>query len=102
MPENYKKEFYEDKILIKLRRKYSKDEIIGALNKKIEFLELEKGKLLSEIEHLEYIIRELKSSFEKRMSESVRDSPLYLEQQKILKKRGELINKLMAERKKNN
>ena len=45
---------YTDNVLIKLRRKYSKDETIAALSKKISELEIEKGKLSSEIEHLQY------------------------------------------------
>lgn len=98
MGESYKKDSYEDKVLLKLRRQYSKDEVIGALNKKIELLEVEKGKLFSEIEYLEHKIKELQSSFDKRVSEEVRNSPLYLQQQKILKERGDLIRKFKSQR----
>lgn len=98
MGESYKKDSYEDRVLLKLRRQYSKDEVIGALNKKIELLEVEKGKLFSEIEYLEHTIKELKSSFEKRVSEAVRNSPLYLQQQKILKERGDLIRKFKSQK----
>ena len=94
MGKEYKEELYEDRVLLKLRRKYSKDETVAALNKKVELLEVEKGKLLSEIEHLEYTIKELKSSIDKEILELVRNSDLYLQQQKILKQRGELIRKL--------
>lgn len=94
MGEEYKKELYEDRVLLKLRRKYSKDETVAALNKKLEILEIEKGKLLSEIEHLEHTIKELKASVNKEISELIRNSDLYLQQQKILKQRGELIQKL--------
>ena len=45
---------YTDKVLIKLRRKYSKDETVAALSKKLTDLEIENGKLSAEIEHLEY------------------------------------------------
>ena len=44
---------YED-ILIKLKRKFGKDELVLFLNKKIKELEIEKGKLLSEIDFLNY------------------------------------------------
>lgn len=98
MGESYKKDSYEDRVLLKLRRQYSKDEVIGALNKKIELLEVEKGKLFSEIEYLEHKIKELQSSFDKRVSEEVRNSPLYLQQQKILKERGDLIRKFKSQR----
>ena len=94
MEKEHKEELYEDRVLLKLRRKYSKDETVAALNKKVELLEVEKGKLLSEIEHLEHTIKELKSSVNKEILELVRNSDLYLQQQKILKQRGELIRKL--------
>ena len=93
---SYKKDSYEDRVLLKLRRQYSKDEVIGALNKKIELLEVEKGKLFSEIEYLEHTIKELKSSFEKEISEMVRNSHLYLQQKKMIKQRGDLIRKLLS------
>ena len=41
-------------ILIKLKRKFGKDELVLFLNKKIKELEIEKGKLLSEIDFLNY------------------------------------------------
>lgn len=94
MGKEHKEELYEDRVLLKLRRKYSKDETVAALNKKVELLEVEKGKLLSEIEHLKHTIKEFKSSVNKEISELVRNSDLYLQQQKILKQRGELIRKL--------
>ena len=96
MGESYKKDSYEDRVLLRLRRQYSKDEVIGALNKKIELLEVEKGKLFSEIEYLEHKIKELQSSFEKEVSEMVRNSHLYLQQKKMIKQRGDLIRKLLS------
>ena len=94
MGKEHKEELYEDRVLLKLRRKYSKDETVAALSKKVELLEVEKGKLLSEIEYLEHTIKELKSSVNKEILDLVRNSDLYLQQQKILKQRGELIRKL--------
>lgn len=45
---------YIDKVLIKLKRDYSRDELVSALYKKITELEIEKGKLSAEISHLEH------------------------------------------------
>ena len=44
----------DEDILIKLKRKFGKDELVLFLNKKIKELEIEKGKLLSEIDFLNY------------------------------------------------
>jgi|AntRauTorckE6833_2_1112554.scaffolds.fasta_scaffold00056_32 hypothetical protein len=45
---------YNDRVLISLRRQYSENETVAALSKKITDLEVENGKLISEIQHLEY------------------------------------------------
>lgn len=44
---------YFDKVLIKLRREYSKDELVSALSKKLSEAEIENGKLNSYIQELE-------------------------------------------------
>lgn len=44
---------YIDNALIKLRRKYSKDELVSALSKKLSEAEIENGKLNSYIQELE-------------------------------------------------
>lgn len=44
----------DEDILIKLKRKFGKDELVLFLNKRIKELEIEKGKLLSEINFLNY------------------------------------------------
>ena len=44
----------DEDILIKLKRKFGKDELVLFLNKRIKELEIEKGKLLSEIDFLNY------------------------------------------------
>ena len=51
---------YFDNVLIKLRRQYSKDEVVAALSKKISELEIENGTLKSEIEHLEFELKKYK------------------------------------------
>ena len=44
----------DEDILIKLKRKFGKDELVLFLNKRIKELEIEKGKLLYEIDFLNY------------------------------------------------
>jgi hypothetical protein len=44
---------YFDNVLIKLRRKYSKDEAVSALSKKLQEVEIELGKAISYIHELE-------------------------------------------------
>ena len=51
---------YFDNVLTKLRRQYSKDEVVSALSKKISELEIENGALKSEIQHLEFELKNIK------------------------------------------
>ena len=104
---------YTDKVLIKLRRKYSKDETVAALSKKVTDLEIENGKLSAEIEHLEY---QAKKDFDnkevmKLAKIEARKEKLYLlklnENRKLRKEnialrkyRGELINEVLVLKKK--
>ena len=44
----------DEDILIKLKRKFGKDELVSSLNNRIKKLEIEKGELLSEIDFLNY------------------------------------------------
>ena len=104
---------YTDKVLIKLRRKYSKDETVAALSKKVTDLEIENGKLSAEIEHLEY---QAKKDFDnkevmKLAKIEARKEKLYLlklnENKKLRKEnialrkyRGELINEVLVLKKK--
>ena len=44
---------YIDNVLIKLRREYSKDELVSALSKRLSEAEIENGKLKSYIDELE-------------------------------------------------
>lgn len=48
---------YIDRILVKLKRKYGKDELVATLCKKVSELELENGKLNSELAHLEHQLK---------------------------------------------
>jgi len=47
-----KKETFEDRTLIRLRREYSKNEVVAALSKKLTEKDMEIGALTSEIDHL--------------------------------------------------
>lgn len=55
MPEN--NDFIE-RTLIRLRREYSKDEVVSALSKQISEKDVEIGQLKSEIEHLNHLLRQ--------------------------------------------
>ena len=55
-------DFYE-RTLIRLKRQYSKDEVVAALMKKLSEAEIEVGKLKSEIDYLQ---EELKADVERR------------------------------------
>ena len=62
------KDFFDD-VLIKLKREYQKDEILGAIIKENSKLIVEIGKLKSEIQHLEYEIEAKKEIDEKEIVE---------------------------------
>lgn len=44
-----------ERTLLSLRREYSKDEVVAALNKKIRDIEFENGLLKSEVSEIEYL-----------------------------------------------
>lgn len=54
--------YYSD-VLIKLRRKYSKDDAVSLLNKKISELETYNGELISEVDHLNSEIEKIKTNY---------------------------------------
>ena len=56
-------------ILIKLKRKFGKDELVLFLNKRIKELEIEKGKLLSEIDFLNYQNKQDRYQYRKSISQ---------------------------------
>lgn len=49
---------YIDKTLIRLKRQYSKDEVVASLTKKLTEAEIENGKLSAEIQNLEFKLSE--------------------------------------------
>lgn len=50
-----------DNVLIKLKRQYSKDEVVAALTKKLSEAEIKNGVLLDEIQSLKHNIARLQS-----------------------------------------
>lgn len=50
---------YVDSVLIKLKRKYYKDEVVAALYKKLSERDIEIGKLKSELQHKQHEIKKL-------------------------------------------
>jgi F0F1-type ATP synthase membrane subunit b/b' len=69
---------YTERTLLKLRRKYSKDETIAALNKKISEIEFENGVLKSEIDELQYKLKhqaiEIKQTLSNEISKKIHES----------------------------
>lgn len=48
---------YIDNVLVSLKRKYSKNELVAALSKKLEETQIQNGKLNAEILHLEHELK---------------------------------------------
>ena len=87
---------YIDNVVIKLKRKYSKDELVQSMIKKQSQLELENGMLKSERDKLEYELNQIK----KMDSKTKRDfhQKLYVKNtKKELKALRELCKKLKKE-----
>lgn len=49
---------YEDRVLVRLKRQYSKDEYVSVLLKKLSKSEVEKGMLKSEVDELIFRLKE--------------------------------------------
>jgi uncharacterized coiled-coil protein SlyX len=100
---------YCDRVLLKLRRKYHKDEVVAALNKALSQREIEVGKLKAEIDYLTSKLEgseKLKPSRQRAMDEAKKEE-LYqkLEEEKNSYKsqlanskanNSELVTKLLA------
>ena len=94
----------DEEVLIKLKRQYSKDEYVQALLKKISDLEIEQGKLKSEIHEHEYEKEQWrkreKESLKKELSQKIhnkinrRFAKLNGEIERLRKSNEELINQL--------
>ena len=89
--------YYED-VLIKLRRQYSKDETVAALNKKISEMEFEKGQMIAEIDHLQSEITQLKLTKQHALQcetgQIIKNNPQYIQQKELLKNANSKIQTL--------
>lgn len=98
---------YFDNVLIKLKRKYSKNETISALSKKLTEVEIELGKSIAYIQELEhekqcfesYKLKNQNNELEAKKDKlyimrSEENSKLNSELKKIRKTNKELVNKI--------
>ena len=98
------KDFFDD-VLIKLKREYSKDEILSAIIKQNSELTIEIGKLKSEIEHLEFELQnqkkideqeiiEYKKKLNKELNKEVKLDNTVIQLKKHIKEQDKLITNL--------
>lgn len=96
--------YYED-VLIKLRRQYSKDETVAALNKKISEMEFEKGQMIAEIDYLQSEIIQLQEdnnqlkltkqhAIQCEAGQVIKNDPRYIQQKELLKNANSKIQTL--------
>lgn len=107
-----KKPTYDDRVLISLKRTYSKDETVLALSKKLSAVELELGKATAYIQELEYEksigggkwkdkYRNLKERFDKLETEmkssevGKKNAKLNSEVKKLRKLNSDLIGRIV-------
>lgn len=109
----------EKEVLLKLRRKYSKDEIVSAINKSLSQSEVEIGQLKSEIDYLtsenaklKDLNDAMKDNFKIGHADKIElEAPIYAihkhrnkklmdEVEKLKKSNKELVEKLIRERNK--
>jgi len=93
---------YIDKVLIKLKRQYSKDETVAALTKKLKEAEIENGKLSAELDHLEYkLLGSINKQEEQKLARiEARKNKLFqnsMAQNKKLRKQVSELRKLRGE-----
>lgn len=84
---------YIDRTLLKLRREYSNDETVAAMDKKLKDLEYENGVLKSELSELSFLIKE-----KKRLEGDIRGLKNTIKDLSNLNK----TNKMHGEKNKNN
>lgn len=93
---------YIDRVVLKLRREYGKDELVAFLNKQMKEKDFELGVLKSEVDHLESVINGDSDKLEairKAKDEAMKDE-LYSfqkEENKRLKKEVKSLKKLRDE-----
>jgi chromosome segregation ATPase len=83
---------YIDRALIRLRRTYEKDEVLGALIKQIREKEVEIGQLKSEVQYLQHAL-----ITSENLTEVEKQALVELEKDKRVKKMRRLVNQLHKE-----
>jgi hypothetical protein len=102
-----KQDDFIDNVLIKLKRKYRKDEVLSAVIKENSELQIEIGQLKSEIDYLtenhkkelSKLKSDLKNEINIEVQKEFKDSKLRLEnveQKKTIKKLRETISELVS------
>jgi uncharacterized coiled-coil protein SlyX len=95
----------DDEVLLKLRRKYGKDEVFAALEARCSSLEIENGKLKSEIDYLNHEILKMKKFIEKyerkrpltiqnEVNRQIKESGRWKEKESVIKEKEEVIRNL--------
>ena len=100
---------YIDRTILKLRREYSKDELVAALNKQLEEKDVEIGKLTAQVHELEdqlgieridaeelAKLKKKKHEEDKAIRKEIKESQLYKQQKEQLKNRKEEIKGLRS------
>jgi len=85
---------FEDNVLIKLKRDYSKDESIAFLIRRISELKLEKGKTDSYIQELKHEIKVLKNDIKHKVKVVTNDHNLIRKIEKMKLKDKEKSRKI--------
>jgi cell shape-determining protein MreC len=86
---------YIDNVLIKLRREYSKDELVSALSKRLSEAEIENGKLKSYIDELEDSIEPIN-----KLKKELKRLQVFSGENIILKQQNESLKSMLKEIKK--
>lgn len=95
----------DDEVLLKLRRKYGKDEIFAALKTRCKSLEIENGKLQSEIDYLNNEILKMKKFIERyerkrpltiqnEVNRQIKESAKWKEKEAVIKEKESVIKNL--------
>ena len=95
----------DDEVLLKLRRKYSKNEIFAALETRCKSLEIENGKLQSEIDYLNNEILKMKKFMERyekkrpltiqnEVNRQIKESAKWKEKEAVIKEKESVIRNL--------
>lgn len=90
-------DFY-DRVLIRLKRRYSKDEAMAAFIKKLNEAECEVGKLTSEVAYLEHQLSVEDAEAKKLGKIELKKEELYNEQTETIKNQIKEIKELTKQR----